>query len=92
MPEPCKSPPLDSCHERFLRTHKEADLAPDPVVGLELQVRDTEKFPHVLGSKAFIHSKQGPCFRAVQEDRGDKRPAEPELACKADGVSPADPV
>ena len=45
MPEPCKFPPLDSCQKRFLWTHKEVDLAPHPVVGLALQVGETEKFP-----------------------------------------------
>ena len=35
--------------KRFLWTHKEVDLAPHPVVGLVLQVGDTEKFPHALG-------------------------------------------
>ena len=34
MPEPCRFPSLDSCQKRFLWTHKEADLAPQPVVGL----------------------------------------------------------
>ena len=49
MPEPCKFPSLDSCQKRFLWTKKEVDLAPHPVVGLALQVADTEKFPHALG-------------------------------------------
>ena len=43
MPEPCKFPSLDSCQKRFLWTHKEVDLAPHPVVGLVLQIGDTEK-------------------------------------------------
>ena len=42
-------PSLDSCQKRFLWTHKEVDLAPHPVVGLVLQVGDTEKFPQALG-------------------------------------------
>ena len=29
---------------------------------------------------------------AVEEDRGDKRPVDLELACKADGVAPSDPA
>ena len=49
MPEPGKFSFLDSCHERFLWTHKEVDFAPHPVVGLVLQVGDTEKFPHAHG-------------------------------------------
>ena len=36
--------------------------------------------------------KQGPCFTAVEEDGGDKRLVELELACKADGVAWPDPV
>ena len=49
MPEPRKFPSLDSCRKRFLWTHKEVDLAPHPVVGLVLQVGDTEKFAHAHG-------------------------------------------
>ena len=61
-----------------------------------VQVGDTEKFPHALGFEnldyIFKVSKQGPCFTAVKEDRGDKRLVELELACKADGLSLPDPV
>ena len=49
MPEPCKFPSLDCCQKRFLWTHKEIDLAPHPVVGLVLQLGDTDKFLHALG-------------------------------------------
>ena len=49
MPEPCKFQSLDSCQKRFLWTHKGVDLAPHPVVGLVLQVGDTEKFTQALG-------------------------------------------
>ena len=48
MSEPCKFWSRDSCQKRFLWTHKEVDPAPHPVVGLLLQVRDAEKFPHAL--------------------------------------------
>ena len=69
MPKPCKFPSLDSCQERFLWTQKEVDLPPYPVVGLLLQVRDAEKFPHTLGFEIlncpFCVSKQGPCFTAM---------------------------
>ena len=44
MPESCKFPSLDSCHKRFLWTHKEVDLALHPVVGLVLQVGNADKF------------------------------------------------
>ena len=53
MPKPCKFLTLNSCQKRFLWTHKEDDLAQQPVVGLVLQVGDTEKFPHVLGFKSL---------------------------------------
>ena len=49
MPKPCKLLSLDSCQMRFMWTYKEVDLAPHPVVGLVLQVGDTEKFPQALG-------------------------------------------
>ena len=95
MPKPYKFSSLDSCQKRFLWTHKEVDLAPQPVVGLVLQVGDAEKFPQSLGFESLDHflgvSKQGPCFTAI-EDQGDKRLAEFELVCKADGVAPSDPV
>ena len=54
IPEPCELPSLDSCQKRFLWTRKEADLVPHPVVGLALQVGDSEKFPHALGFKTWI--------------------------------------
>ena len=49
MTEPCKFPSLDSCQKKFLWTHKEVDLALHTVIGLVLQVRDTEKFPQAHG-------------------------------------------
>ena len=79
MPESCKFPSLDSCQKSFLWTHKEVDLAPQPVVGLVLQVRDVEKlrFRMHLVSKVsilfFRVSKQGPCFTAIEEDGSDKK-------------------
>ena len=92
MPEPCKFPSLDSYQRRCLWTPKQVDLAPHPVVGLVLQVGDAEKFPHVLGFERldsfYRVSKQGPCFTAIEEDGGDKRLVELELACEADGVVP----
>ena len=95
MPEPCKFPSLDSCQKRLLWTHKEADLAPHPVVGLVLQVGDTQKFPHALGFESLDPllkvSKQGPRFTAVEEDGGDKRLVELELAGTAEGIVPLDP-
>ena len=61
---------------------------------LPLLLKEVEKFPQALGLQAldpFLSiSKQGPCFRAIDEDRGDKRLAELELARKANGVTPLD--
>ena len=54
MPKPYKFPFLDSCKKRFLQTHNEVDLALHPVVGLVLQVGNTEKFLMHLASKAWI--------------------------------------
>ena len=72
IPEPCKFLSLHSRQKRFLRTHKETDRAPHPVVGLVLQVGDAEKFPQALGFRRldpFLRvSKQGPCLTAIEED------------------------
>ena len=96
MPAPGKFPSLDSCQKRFLWTHKEVDLAPHPVVGLVLQVGDTEKFPQALSFEGldpfFRVSKQVPCFTVVEEDGGDNRLVELELAFQADGVALSYPV
>ena len=46
MPKPSKFPSLDSCQKRFLWTHKEVDLAPQPS---RWSVGDAEKFPQALG-------------------------------------------
>ena len=74
--KPCKFPSLDSCQKRFLRTHKEVDLALHPVIGLVLQVGNAEKFPQALVFESldsfFGIGKQGPSFTTVQEDGGDK--------------------
>ena len=37
LPKTCKFPSLDSCHKRFLWTHKKIDLALHAVVSLVLQ-------------------------------------------------------
>ena len=54
MPEPCKFLSLDRCQKRFLLAHKKVDLVPQPVLGLVLQVGDTEKFLVHLVSNARI--------------------------------------
>ena len=65
MPEPCKFPSLDSCQKRFPWTHKEADLAPHPAVGLVLQVGDAEKSPQIFGFKSLDPFFQGQRARSV---------------------------
>ena len=73
MPEPRgKFPSLYSGQKGFPRTHKGVNLAPYPVVGLVLQVGDTEKFPKALGFKRLEH-KQVLCSTATLEDGGVKR-------------------
>ena len=82
MPEPCKSPSLDSCQKRTLWTHKEVHLAPYTVTDLVLKVSEAGKFPRALDFKSLILffrvSKQGPCFKATEEKVGDKRLVKPE--------------
>ena len=51
MPEAWNFSSLDSCQKRFLWTHKEDDLAPHPVVGLVLQVGDSEKRSQAFETK-----------------------------------------
>ena len=61
IPWTCNFPSLDSCWKRSLWTHKEDDLAPHPVVGIVLQLGDTEKFPHASGIESpdpFFFSQQ----------------------------------
>ena len=96
LSEQCKFPSLDSCQKRSLWTHKEVDLTPYPVVGLVVQVGDAEKLPRALGFEGvdpFLRvSRESPCSKAMEEDGGDKRLVELELACEVDGVAPPDPV
>ena len=98
MPKLCKFPSLDSCQKRFLWTHKEVDRAPHPVIGLVLQARDAGKSPQALGTENldlfffFRFNRQGPCFTAIEENGGDKKLVELELACEADGIAPPYPV
>ena len=61
-----------------------------------LQVRDSEIFHQVPGFKSLdpflTVSTQGPFFTAIEEDGGDKRLVQLELAREADSVEPPDPV
>ena len=59
IPEPCKFSSPDNCEKRFLWIHKQVDLPPHSVVGLVLQVRDTENFPHALGFESLDPVFQG---------------------------------
>ena len=56
---------------------KGVGLALHPVTGFVLKVGGVEKLPLALGFEGpdpfFRVSKQGPCFTATEEDRGDKR-------------------
>ena len=75
---------------------RERGLAPHPVVGLVLQVGNAEMFRQALGIESLEPfsraSKQDPCFTSVEEDGGDKRLVQLELACEVDGFAPPDPV
>ena len=70
MPEPCRFLSLESCQKSFLWTHKEVDLALHPVVGLVLQVGDTEKFPHARGFESvdpfFQNQQAGSMFHSCR--------------------------
>ena len=96
MPKPCEFPSLDSCQKRFLWDYKEAELASYQLVGLAFQVRYAKEFPQALGFESldpFLRvSRESPCSKAMEEDGGDKRLVELELACEVDGVAPPDPV
>ena len=88
MPEPWKFPSLDC----FLTVARRGSCGPrrkfvllcTQSLVLCSQVRDVEKFPDALGFKSldpFLRvSKQGPYFTAREEDGGDKRLAQLELA------------
>ena len=79
MPELCEPPSPDRCQKWFLWIHQKVDLAPIPVVGLVLQVRDAKKFLQVLSFEnldRFLRvNKHGPCLTctAIEEDGGNKR-------------------
>ena len=77
-------------------THKEVDLALHPVVRLVLKEEMQRRFLRRVVSQTWILffrvSKQGPCFTAIEEDGGDKRFVQLELAREADGAAPPDPV
>ena len=70
-------------------------LALCPVVGFVVQAGDAVFF-QALGFKCldlfFPVSKQGPCFTAIEEDGGNKRLAQIEVAWEADGVAAPDTV
>ena len=45
-----------------------------------------------LSLSSYRISEQGPCLTATEEDGGDERLEQLELACEADGGAPSDPV
>ena len=53
VPKPCKFPSIYSCQNKFMWIHKAVDLAPNPVIGLVLQIGDEEKFSQALGLKSL---------------------------------------
>ena len=55
IPEPCEFPSLGSCQKRFIKSHKEVDLAPHPVVDLLLQVSDAGKFVLKQNLRLYIY-------------------------------------
>ena len=76
LPELYEFPSFDGCQKRFLSgPTRKVDLAPHPVVGLVLQLGDTEKLPQALGLESLGPllrvSKQGP-FLAVEVNGVDK--------------------
>ena len=96
VPEPCESLSRDSYRKWFLSADKEVDPGPHALIGLVLYVGRADIFPHALSLESldpFLEvSKQDPCLTDVEEDGDNKRLVELELACKADGVAPSDPV
>ena len=91
MLEPCNFPSLQSCQKRFLRAHKEVDLAPHSVVGLVFQAGDTEKFPLALRLESLDLSlgitKRIPYLKVIKENGSDKGLVQLKLACEADDVA-----
>ena len=74
----------------------EVDLTPHSLVGFVLPLGDAEKFPQALNvtklDSLLRVSKQGPFFTAIEEDGGNKRLAQIEVAWEADGVAAPDTV
>ena len=64
---------FDSCQKRFLWANKEVDLAPRPVVGLVLQVGDTEKFPQALRLKSLDPFAQSQQVGFMSHGYGERR-------------------
>ena len=94
MPEPCKFSFLDSCQKR-------GSCGPTrELILLRIQslvLCSSRSFLMHLVSKSldpffFRVSKHGLCLTAVEVDGGDKRLVELELAGKAEGIVPPDPV
>ena len=87
---------LDGCPKRFLWTHKKVHLVLHLAVCFVLQAGYAEEFLwHLLGFQSlalFSVSKQGPCLTAIQQNEGDKRLVQFELACKDNGAGLPDPV
>ena len=94
MPAPCKFLSLDSCHRRFLRTRKLILLHTQLFCAPSRRYRELSSCTHFQRLESFFSRsrKQGPSVTARENDGGDKRLVELQLACEADGVAPPDPV
>ena len=68
----------------MLQAHKEVDLAPHLVVGLEFKVSDEDQFPQALRLENLDPllrvSKQAPCPAAILESEDGKRLVQLELS------------
>ena len=89
MPEPCKFPSLYSCQKRFLWTHKEVDLAPQPSGWSYAPSRRWVEIPQMLDFNSlglYFSQQTGSFFTAIEEDGGGKRLVELDF----DGFAPPD--
>ena len=96
VPKPCEFLSLYSCQKRFFRPTREFILLRTQALVLCSKWKMRRNFLRHLVSKAcalFLRlRKQGPCFSAIEENGGNRRPVELELACEANGVASTDPV
>ena len=93
MPEQCKFPFLESCQKRFLWAHNEVEFISRWCCAPSRRYGEVSSNTWFRRPGSFFQSQQaGSCFTAVEEDGGNKRHVEVELARKGDGVASPDPV